>query len=116
MAAPEVHGSTGAVPSSGRRDAQAMYEASGIGRRSESDLRFAVRAMDRQLVMLRTQPTGEQYATALGGLTTTWAALVAELAIGPAPELRSCPTCGRLGMSAATRCGYCWARITPTVR
>jgi hypothetical protein len=42
-----------------------------------------------------------------------WAALVAALALGPAPELRDCPSCGKAGMRAATRCGYCWLALIP---
>lgn len=44
-------------------------------------------------------------------LDTTWADLVNMLNLGKAPEVRSCPECGRQGMLEATRSGYCWARL-----
>lgn len=33
----------------------------------------------------------------------------------PQPAKRPCPHCGRLGNTAATLCGFCWARLTPEV-
>jgi len=30
-------------------------------------------------------------------------------------DRRVCPKCGHLGMAAATRCGYCWTKLTPLV-
>lgn len=41
-------------------------------------------------------------------LKSSFAALVDLLALGPEPETRSCPHCGRRGIKAATICGYCW--------
>lgn len=32
------------------------------------------------------------------------------LALGPEPETRPCPVCGKLGRKNATVCGYCWAK------
>ena len=29
----------------------------------------------------------------------------------PAPAMRECPACGKSGMAAATRCGYCWTKL-----
>lgn len=43
----------------------------------------------------------------------TWPRLVAELDLGPEPEVRVCPTCGQTGMRAATRCGHCWTPLAP---
>jgi hypothetical protein len=37
-----------------------------------------------------------------------WQRLVVALDLGPEPAVRPCPHCGRLGMAAATRCGFCW--------
>lgn len=45
-------------------------------------------------------------------LKESFARLVALLALGPEPETRLCPHCGRPGMKAATICGYCW-KSTP---
>jgi hypothetical protein len=44
-------------------------------------------------------------------LRAAWAQMVEVLAIGPAPELRECPTCGELGMRAASRCIRCWSSL-----
>ncbi len=46
-------------------------------------------------------------------LVGAWDSLVHHLALGPAPEMRVCPQCGRSGMRAATVCGYCWTKLTP---
>jgi hypothetical protein len=48
-----------------------------------------------------------------GALRASWAKLVAALALGPAPELRACPTCHRNCRRAATLCGNCWAKLPP---
>ena len=45
------------------------------------------------------------------GLRASWNELVQALALGPAPETRVCPACGGVGMSAASRCGQCWAAL-----
>lgn len=42
-----------------------------------------------------------------------WQDLVALLALGPEPELRSCTQCGRRVMRAARRCGHCWSLLAP---
>ena len=36
------------------------------------------------------------------------------LALGPEPETRACPVCGKLGRRNATVCGYCWAKTPPS--
>lgn len=46
-------------------------------------------------------------------LRAPWAEMVNVLALGPAPELRTCPTCGESGMRAATRCSRCWSSLAP---
>ncbi len=48
-------------------------------------------------------------------LRAAWTTLVGTLALGPAPELRECPSCGQIGRRAATCCGFCWIRLTPAV-
>ena len=30
----------------------------------------------------------------------------------PLPAMRECPACGKAGMAAATRCGFCWTKLT----
>lgn len=46
-------------------------------------------------------------------LRAAWAEIVDALALGPPPELRTCPTCGEIGMRAATRCMRCWSSLAP---
>jgi hypothetical protein len=46
-------------------------------------------------------------------LLASWGKLVEFLALGPAPELRTCPSCGSTGMRAATVCGTCWGKLEP---
>ncbi|HKY34477.1 MAG TPA: hypothetical protein VJN18_00945 [Polyangiaceae bacterium] len=43
------------------------------------------------------------------GLDIAWRALSNALALGPEPELRSCPHCSRRIPCEATRCRYCMA-------
>lgn len=45
-------------------------------------------------------------------LRASWAALVENLAVGPAPATRACPSCKRLIVRDATRCIHCWAQST----
>jgi uncharacterized paraquat-inducible protein A len=71
-------------------------------------LRPIVEKLDREMSRLLAQPDVD--ATAL---FTSWAELVEFLALGPAPELRACPSCGGVGMRAATRCGRCWRKLEP---
>lgn len=44
-------------------------------------------------------------------LVASWSELVQALALGPAPETRTCPACGGVGMRAASRCGQCWSAL-----
>ena len=74
-------------------------------------LRTLVAEISRQLSLLPTSE-GDGAATARP-LKTSWAELVALLALGPAPETRLCPVCGNVGMRAATRCGHCWSKLSP---
>ncbi len=71
----------------------------------DADLRVLVAAIENALSLLP--------ATATASLVTPWNALVGALALGPAPEVRDCPSCGRVVMRAATRCGHCWSKLAP---
>jgi hypothetical protein len=66
-------------------------------------LRAIVEAVDREITCL-SRPEAD-------GLMASWDTLVKFLALGPAPETRECPACGRTAMLEATRCGYCWAAL-----
>ena len=67
---------------------------------------------------LRNAVSNVEEQLALGecssALRAAWATLVNTLALGPAPALRECPSCGQVGRSAATLCGYCWIRLPPS--
>jgi hypothetical protein len=75
-------------------------------------LRAFVEAVDRDVSRLPAAGNGAQ-APRVEALQASWAQLVGFLALGPAPELRDCPACGRPGMAAATVCGHCWTKLTP---
>jgi hypothetical protein len=73
-------------------------------------LRPIIEALEVEMSRLAARPgiAGENAA-----LLASWAELVEYLSLGPAPELRTCPSCGAVGMRAATLCGTCWARLAP---
>jgi hypothetical protein len=52
-------------------------------------------------------------ATRVAELTTSWSTLVQLIAEPPSASMRKCPKCSHLGLSAATRCGYCWLKLVP---
>jgi hypothetical protein len=73
------------------------------GDKSVARLRSVVAAIEDQFAVV---PPPEQ-------LRAAWAEMVDALALGPPPELRTCTTCGEIGMRAATRCMRCWSSLTP---
>lgn len=70
-------------------------------------------AVESDIERLAREGTTEAHGAAADTLRASWAALVALLDVGPAPELRTCPACGATGMRAALRCGYCWRALSP---
>jgi hypothetical protein len=68
-------------------------------------LRTIIATIDHQLAHRDEKQTVE--------LTRAFAELVQVLALGPEPEVRTCPSCHKTVRLAATLCGYCWARLTP---
>jgi hypothetical protein len=74
-------------------------------------LRPLVAAIDHDLAGLGASTAGGAAGTA--PLLASWRRLVDALALGPAPELRVCPTCRHSGILAATRCGFCWSELLP---
>jgi hypothetical protein len=73
-------------------------------------LRVLVAVIDHELLRLPRRTTD---AEGTDGLFDSWSELVKHLDLGPAPQLRRCPGCNHLGMSAATLCGYCWSKLAP---
>jgi hypothetical protein len=71
-------------------------------------IRALVDAVERDVSKLRAD-----HRDASAALAQSWAALVSWLALGPAPEMRTCPQCGKRVALEATTCGYCWAHLTP---
>jgi hypothetical protein len=113
----DTHPETDAIRSTRERnEARAIDESPGLGRSSEAGLRFAVSAVERQVSLLAAQLTTAEDASTVESLMAKWAELVDRLALGPQPEVRSCPACGRLGMSAASLCGFCWSPLSPAAR
>jgi hypothetical protein len=73
------------------------------GDKSEASLRTLVAAVEHELASGSPSDT----------LKTAWKDLVATLALGAAPLKRACPSCGEIGMRAATRCSRCWTALVP---
>jgi hypothetical protein len=66
-------------------------------------LRAIVAVIDQEIVKEPPTPA----------LRAAWAELVGVLALGPPPKTRECPACHGIGMRAASRCGHCWAALSP---
>jgi hypothetical protein len=85
---------------------------------SESErvsLRAAVSDIERELSCLGREAPAAEHQSAILSLTTAWKRMVELMALGIAPELRTCPRCGGQGMRAATRCGLCWSSLDAVV-
>jgi hypothetical protein len=72
-----------------------------------------VATIEREIAGLPGQVTDHDGRSQPNGLLASWNDLVEQLALGPEPEVRECPVCRHIGMRAATRCGYCWTKLTP---
>jgi hypothetical protein len=78
-----------------------------------SALEFSLAEATRTRQRTALAHLGEELKTAPEGAQAAWAELSKELDLGPEPLLRACPSCGKVGMQAATRCGNCWVALTP---
>jgi hypothetical protein len=78
-----------------------------------ADLRALVATIDRGMAYVPSQLATDETRAATSLLLGSWAELVKSLALGAAPEVRECPVCKHSGMRAATRCGYCWTKLSP---
>ena len=76
-------------------------------------LRTTVATIEREISRLPGRATGEDGKGSPSALLASFTDLVEQLALGPEPEVRSCPVCQHIGMRMATRCGYCWTKLTP---
>lgn len=80
---------------------------------ARSRMRATVAVIERELARLRKDGTDGDGKSTLDGLTAPWADLVAQLALGPEPEVRNCPSCKAIGIREATTCGFCWTKLGP---
>jgi hypothetical protein len=80
-----------------------------FGDAARDHLRTIVAAVEQGITRL---PGGDGNHTT-DELRASWTALVKQLALGPAPEMRECPKCHGIGMRAASRCGNCWTKLEP---
>lgn len=71
---------------------------------ARSRLRATVAAVEREIERLPAQDPA---------LSAAFADLEEQLALGPEPEVRTCPTCGEVAMRAALRCSNCWVALPP---
>lgn len=79
-----------------------------------SRLRATLTKVEREARALVTHVSSvDGHGNAAYGLLSALAELEAQLALGPDPALRTCPTCEGIGMRAATRCSHCWTPLTP---
>jgi len=70
--------------------------------------------MDHEISgVLARQAATSDGTTPASRLRSSWAELVELLALGPEAEMQRCPICKRVGMRAATLCGYCWTKLLP---
>jgi hypothetical protein len=72
-----------------------------------SRLRVLVATIDRAVTSIVQQGRTD------AELIASWAEVVELLALGPEPETRECPVCRQVVMLNATRCGYCWTKLSP---
>ncbi len=79
---------------------------------ARSRLRATVATIDLEIARLKKGSADSE----LSGLFAPWADLVAQLALGPEPEVRECPVCEAIGMRDATLCGSCWTKLEPPAR
>ncbi len=71
-------------------------------------VRNLIFSIDAVLAEMLRAPPGTLSQTSLAELKLEWAKLVEALAVGPAPDVRACPSCGHTVIREARRCGYCW--------
>jgi hypothetical protein len=79
---------------------------------NQRELRGLVARMQEQVTLASSPTPGPTPGPdSARDLAAAWDALVHHLAIPEAPETRSCPSCGREIMRAATLCGHCWTKL-----
>lgn len=76
-----------------------------------SRVRYLVTILTKNLDDVR-EKTPVDRRGAVDDLTASVEALLEELDVEPEPPTRQCSACGRYGALHATRCLYCWARLS----
>lgn len=79
----------------------------------QTELRTLLTKVETQAAAVASVASTDEERTRAAELGASVAALVKLIGLGPAPELRDCPSCGRSGMRNATLCGYCWTKLAP---
>jgi hypothetical protein len=83
---------------------------------ARSRLRTTVATIEREIARLKKDGASGDDKSPLDGLIAPWGELVAQLALGPEPEVRECPSCSGIGIREATLCGFCWTKLEPPPR
>jgi hypothetical protein len=78
-----------------------------------SNRREIAAKIDNEMSRLSGQVATAELRVTMSELRRHWEGLIGLLDLGPPPELRECPVCGRFGMREATLCGYCWTKLVP---
>jgi hypothetical protein len=83
---------------------------------ARSRLRSTVATIEHEIARLKKEGVGADGKSLLDTLSARWGELVAQLALGPEPEVRECPSCSGIGIREATLCGFCWTKLEPPPR
>jgi hypothetical protein len=78
-----------------------------------AQLRALIATINQEMLILSGQLMRDDPHATSDRLLASWATLVKLLALGPVAETRVCPVCRHTGMRNATRCGYCWTKLSP---
>jgi hypothetical protein len=76
-----------------------------------SRLRALVAAVGKEIALVPGTGAVAQGASPKAALEESWSQLVGMLDLGPEPEMRTCPRCGKPSMLKATLCGSCWSSL-----
>lgn len=79
--------------------------------KTRSMMRVLMREIEGDLNAGLGELTSPEQNTRWSRMQGAWAKLAAILDLGPEPETRACPTCGKPTRVDARRCGYCWRSL-----
>jgi hypothetical protein len=78
-------------------------------------LEHEISLLEGAISLLAAEGANDNREIPADDLRASVADLVQQLALGAEPAYRACPVCGRIGMRAATLCGHCWTKLTPSL-